>query len=202
MIQYDYNEDNPLAHGLPMTLETFEDLVEHPGPYHYEMIRGVVYAMAPASQEHSTISYNITKAFKEQLGTQVPCRVFQEQRVAIPGDKPSTEPDVVVTCNRSDWDKKYRKPEHHRIDSPLIVVEILSPSTEQLDRTEKFARYTRCPSLLVYMLVSQEEMRVEVFQRINAWKSEIYTAEQTIKLDPMDLELTMDEIYFQVFSEE
>ncbi|MBE3559579.1 MAG: Uma2 family endonuclease [Ktedonobacteraceae bacterium] len=202
MVQYNYDEDSPPVRGIPMTLEAFEDLVDHPGPYRYEMIRGLVYDMAPPSQEHATISFNITKIFKEQLGTQVPCRVFQEQRVAIPGDIPSTEPDVVVTCNRADWDKKYRKPKHHRIESPLIVVEILSPGTEEFDRTEKFARYIKCPSLAVYILVSQDEERVEVYQRVNAWRPEIFTAGQTIKLDPMDLELPMAEIYFQVFSDD
>ena len=145
------------------------------------------------------ISLNIASSLKSQLGSGTPCRALQEQWVAIPGDNPSAQPDVVVTCNISDWSKKYRKPKHHRIERPLIIVEILSPSTQDFDRNEKFARYTSIATLEVYMLVHQDIEQVEVFRQENGWASEIFTAGQTIHLDQMDLELSLDEIYEGVF---
>jgi len=201
-LHYEYEEPEPPVHGLAMTVEAFEELIEQDGPYRYEMIGGLVYNMAPPSQEHTTISFNITKIFKDQLGSGTPYRVFQEQLVAIPNHKPSKQPDVVVTCNIADWSKKYRKAKFHRIERPLIVVEILSPSTQDLDRTEKFTHYTSIPSLEIYMLVSQDEEQVEIFRRENNWVSEIFTSGQTILLVQMDLEVPLAEIYQDVFSED
>ena len=79
--------------------------------------------------------------------------------------------------------------------SPLIVFEVLSPSTEKYDRTEKFARYTRCPTLEVYMLVSQVEQHIEVYRRSMGWKQERFSAGQTVKLEQLDLELPVGSIY-------
>jgi Uma2 family endonuclease len=79
------------------------------------------------------------------------------------------------------------------------VVEVLSPSTEKYDRAEKFARYQCCPSLEVYMLVSQDEPHVEVYRRANGWKQELFLLDQVIKLDQHNLELPLAEIYEGVF---
>lgn len=201
MRQYEFYEDDEPIHGLAMTVEAFEELIENAGPYRYEMINGIVYNMAPPSPEHSMISFNLTKIFKEQLGTGTPCQALQDQWVAVPGDKASAEPDVVVTCNIADWSKKYRKAKKHRIESPLIAVEILSPSTKKFDRGEKFARYISIPTLEVYMLVDQDKVQVEVYRKEHGWEQEIFTAGQIIQLDQMDLEVSVDEIYEGVFVE-
>jgi Uma2 family endonuclease len=81
------------------------------------------------------------------------------------------------------------------IQSPLIVVEMLSPSTERYDRTEKFARYMRCPTLEVYILVSQDEQYVEVYRRSTGWKQERFSEGQIIKLEQLDLELPVESIH-------
>ena len=81
------------------------------------------------------------------------------------------------------------------IQSPLIVVEVLSPSTERYDRTEKFSRNMRCPTLEVYILVSQDEQYIEVYRRSMGWKQERFSADQTIKLEQLDLELPVGSIY-------
>ncbi len=107
-------------------------------------------------------------------------------------------PDVVLTRDLSDWDKSRRlKP--FKIQCPLIVVEVLSPSTERYDRGEKFARYQRCPTLEVYILVSQDEPHAEVYRRANAWKQELFLVDQVIKLDQHDFELPLAVIYEGVF---
>ena len=107
---------------------------------------------------------------------------------------PPVVPDVVLTCDRADWDKDKRlKP--FKIQSPRIVVEVLSPSTERYDRTEKFARYMRCPTLEVYILAHQDEQYIEVYRRSRGWKQERFSADQTIKLEQPDLELLVDDVY-------
>jgi len=180
-------------HGIPMTEEAFERLVSVESPYRYELIDGIVYDMTGSTPEHSVIASNVETLLREQLGRSGPCRTHRDQYVVIPG-KPPVVPDVVVTCDRADWDKDKRlKP--FRIQSPLIVVEVLSPSTEKYDRTEKFARYTCCPTLEVYILVSQDEQHVEVYRHSMAWKQERFSAGQTVRLDQLDLELPVESIY-------
>jgi Uma2 family endonuclease len=189
----DYDEDGPL-YGIPMTREAFEALISIEGPYNYELLGGRVYAMAPPSPEHSVISANITEILRAQLGKRGPCRVYQEQYVAIPGNNPSCQPDVVMTCDERDWDKKKRLMPF-RVRSPRLVVEILSPSTESLDRGEKFARYILCPTLEVYMLVNQAEAYIEVYRQKNNWVEERYTENAVIMLETMNLELPLTAVY-------
>ena len=180
-------------HGIRMTEEAFERLIGVESPYHYELIDGVVYDMTGSTPEHSAISSNVEDLLREQLGRSGPCRVHHDQYVAIPG-KPAVVPDVVLTCDLADWDKNKRlKP--FMIQSPLIVVEVLSPSTERYDRTEKFTRYMRCPTLEVYILVSQDEQYVEVYRRSTGWKQERFFGGKTIKLEQLDLELPVESIY-------
>jgi len=180
-------------HGIHMTEEAFERLISVESSYRYELIDGVVYDITGSTPEHSVIASNIEILLREQLGRSGPCHTHREQYVAIPG-KPSVVPDVVLTCDVADWDKDKRlKP--FMIRSPLIVFEVLSPTTERYDRTEKFARYMRCPTLEVYILVSQDEQHIEVYRRSMSWKQERFTASQTIKLEQLDLELQVVSIY-------
>jgi Uma2 family endonuclease len=180
-------------HGIRMTDEAFEQLISVESPYRYELIDGVVYDMTGSTPEHSAISSNVEGLLREQLGRSGPCRTHRDQYVAIPG-KPPVVPDVVLTCDVADWDKNKRlKP--FKIQSPLIVIEVLSPSTERYDRIEKFARYMRCPTLEVYMLVSQDEQYVEVYRRSTGWKQERFSEGQIITLDQLDLELPVESIY-------
>jgi len=180
-------------HGIHMTEEAFGRLSSVESPYRNDIIDGIVYDMTGSTPEHSVIASNIEILLREQLGTSGPCHTHREQYVAIPG-KPPVVPDVVLTCDRADWDKDKRlKP--FMIQSPLIVFEVLSPGTERYDRIEKFARYMRCPTLEVYILVSQDEQHIEVYRRSMGWKQERFSAGQTIKLEQLDLELPVASIY-------
>ncbi len=191
------NRQPEYLHGIPMTDEVFEHVINMESPYRYELIDGLVYDMTGSSPEHGTIAMNISLLLKQQLRKSGSCRVYQDQYVAIPG-KPSVVPDVVLTCDLSDWDKSKRlKP--FKVQFPLIAVEVLSPSTERYDRAEKFARYQCCPSLEVYMLVSQDEPHVEIYRRAIGWKQELFLLDQVIKLDQLDVELPLAAIYEGIF---
>ena len=180
-------------YGILMTEEAFERMISVESEYRYELIDGIAYNMTGSTPEHSVITSNVTFLLREQLGRSGPCRIYRDQYVVIPG-KPPVIPDVVLTCDRADWDEDKRlKP--FKIRSPLIVVEVLSPSTERYDRTEKFVRYMRCTTLEVYVLVNQDEQHVEVYHRSTNWKQERFSAGQTIQLEQLDLELSLDSIY-------
>src|SRR5579872_423509 len=179
-------------HGINMTEEAFERLLSIESPYRYELIDGVVYDTTGSTPEHSVIASNVEFLIRKQLNISGLCHTYHDQYVAIPG-MPPVVPDVTLTCDRADWDRDKRlKP--FKIQSPLIVVEVLSCSTEKYDRTEKFARYMRCPTLEVYILVSQDEQYIEVYRHSTNWKQERFSAGQTVKLEQLDLELPVGDV--------
>ncbi len=192
-----HDDDKIALHGIPMTEEAFERMIGVESPYRYELIDGVVYDMTGSTPQHSAIIENVGDLFREQLGKCGPCRIYRDQYVAIP-DKPPVVPDVVLTCDLADWDKDKRL-NPFRIQSPLVVVEVLSPRTARYDRTEKFARYRRCATLEVYMLVPQDEPLVEVYRNERGWRQELFGEGQTIRLEQLDLEFSLAAIYEGIF---
>jgi Uma2 family endonuclease len=102
-------------------------------------------------------------------------------------------PDVVVTCDAVGADAYFR-------EEPRLIVEVISPSTERIDRHEKMMAYKSVPSLHEYVLVSQEEMRVEVYRRKGTeWDAQIFTAaEEQLQLASVELSLSVGEIYRNV----
>ncbi|HWS85066.1 MAG TPA: Uma2 family endonuclease [Ktedonobacteraceae bacterium] len=180
-------------HGTPMAEEDFEQLVSGETSYRYELIDGILYNMTGSTPEHGDITGNIFSLIHAHIRRKGPCKVYQDQYVKIP-NAPTVVPDVVVTCDRSDWEKDKRlRP--FKIQSPCIVVEVLSPSTEKYNRKEKFARYKRCPSLEVYILAHQDSAHVEVYRRETDWRQEHFSSGQAIRLDQIGLNLLIDDIY-------
>ncbi|GCE45609.1 Uma2 family endonuclease [Thermosporothrix hazakensis] len=184
-----------IMHGVPATLEAFERLISGEQPYRYELINydprtrsGIIIDMTGSSWSHGELTSHFLVDLASQLRRGGPCSVQAGRHVFIPDNQPPVIPDVVVTCDLGD-----RKPGKKGI-SPLIVIEVLSPSTEHYDRTEKFERYKRCASLQVFILASQGKQQIEVYRRDTDWKQEIYEA-GTIQLEVLDLELDVDMLY-------
>jgi Uma2 family endonuclease len=127
----------------------------------YEFFDGIVYAMSGGSPEHSGLAANVIQLLGAQLLGK-PCRVFtSDLRVRVLATGLATHPDVSVICGSLERDPE----DNNTATNPAVVVEVLSPSTERYDREEKFAHYRRVPSLASYVLISQEEHRLEVFSR-------------------------------------
>jgi Uma2 family endonuclease len=160
----------------------------------HEYIGGQVYAMSGGSEAHNMISLNLASALREHFRGQS-CKVFMADmklRLDIADDDIFYYPDLLVSCDPSD-DAKYYK------TKPIALVEVLSPSTERLDRREKFLSYQRLASLEEYVLISQEQMRVTLFQRKNEWKPEHFSApHQRLELPSLDFEQSLAAIYEDV----
>jgi len=185
------NDDDP--HGLAMSDKDFERLVDAEDIARYELIDGVAYNMTGSSEEHGHIVNSISTLISAHIGRKGPCRVYQDQYVKIP-NRPSSVPDVVVTCNNNDWDKE-KKLKPFKIQYPRIIIEVLSPSTEKFDRKEKFERYRCCHALEVYILIRQDVTHIEVYRRAAGWLAEHYTSGQAIRLDQIDLDILVDDVY-------
>src|ERR1700722_5245267 len=128
----------------------------------HELLNGVVVAMAGASPRHALITSNITVALGNALRSR-PCLVLSsDQRVAVEATALCTYPDVTVVCERPRFDTK----DAHTLLNPLVIVEVLSDSTEAYDRGAKFAHYRSVPSLAEYVLVAQSERKVEHYRRL------------------------------------
>lgn len=148
--------------GLPrqqLTLQEYLDW-ENIQPERHEFHRGEVFAMTGGRRSHGCVTANLVMALGVQLkGT--PCRVFSESMKIQIADDTILYPDVFVTCDRQDLqtDMIFR--------APTLIIEVLSPSTQAYDRSQKFALYRRLPSLKEYVLIDPDTRRAEAF-RINA----------------------------------
>lgn len=129
----------------------------------YEWQKGAPYGMAGSSKRHNRTSLNIWSVLQSQLKAG-PCSAYvAEVKVAAADDSAFFYPDVVVTCSESDRDSELL------IREPLLVVEVLSDSTELFDRRLKFEAYQRCASLASYVLVSPKFHMIEVFTKAGNW---------------------------------
>ena len=159
----------------------------------HEYIGGQVYAMSGGSEAHNAICLNMASALREHFRGKL-CKVFMADmklRLSIAEDDIFYYPDVLVTCDPSD-DAKYYK------TKPTVLVEVLSPLTERLDRREKFLSYQRLPSLEEYVLIDQEQMRVTLFRKTNEWRPEHFEAGDHLVLPSVDFEQSLVDLYEDV----
>lgn len=124
----------------------------------HEFHRGEVFAMVGARRAHGCVVANLMRQFGNQLAGS-PCRAFSENMKLQIADDTVLYPDVFVTCDCADLatDLIFR--------APTLIVEVLSPSTQSYDRSQKFALYRRLTSLREYILVDPDTRRVEGFRR-------------------------------------
>ena len=156
----------------------------------HEYVNGEVYAMVGVSDRHETIAGNLYIALRNALKGGA-CQVFfggVKVRVRVASDDRFYYPDIMVACDPSDRDPYFRA-------RPLLLMEIFSPSTERIDRTEKTEAYRQIDSLQEYLLVTQDQRRVEVQRRKNGWNAEVFESRGSVRLACLDLELDLDAVY-------
>lgn len=166
--------------------------LEARSPVRHEYIAGEVFAMTGASIRHNIIALNIATALR---GT--PCRALMEGvKLYLKKERSYFYPDVMVTCEPRllELDAQAQV-----VDSPVLIVEVLSPSTEGIDRREKLRAYRTLPGLKEYAMVSQDECRVELHRRRGDIGWDIITFEpgDTIELASVELQLPIADVYFE-----
>ncbi len=154
----------------------------------YELVHGEIWAMAPVLRAHSRITVNLASALTR--GLRPPCVADAGIGIAITDTADSCFiPDLIVSCGPVARDKRL-------IDNPRLIVEILSPSTEQYDRGLKLGAYQKIPSVEAILLVSTTEVRVERWLRQGeSWLLTPYTANTTFDIAPLALTLSTTDIY-------
>ena len=161
-----------------------------------EYVDGEVFAMAGGTINHGVIASNLLREIGNVLGERPCLAVGSDVKVWIGAANTFTYPDVSGLCGPVDYYDQARDV----YTNPSFIVEVLSDSTETYDRGGKFRRYQTLPSLREYVLVSQNEMAVEIFRRHEAgWLySAIQSPEAMLKLDSVDCEIPIAEIYRNV----
>ena len=151
----------------------------------HEYVAGEVFAMAGGSKAHNLISLNVAMLLRNGLHGNG-CQTFMsDMRVRIASQSSYYYPDVVVTCAPSDLARD--APKDH-IESPSLIVEVLSPRTEAIDRREKMLAYRHIDSLREYVLIDQERRWIEVYRRAGSgWVADLYSPGDTISLNPSTL---------------
>jgi Uma2 family endonuclease len=170
---------------------------ERQQPTKHEYIDGVIVAMAGASLEHNTIVANVLGELRSAL-REKPCRVLaSDMRVKIPKARRYRYPDASIACDPI----AYEDEAADTLLNPIVIVEVLSDSTEREDRRDKFREYRSIPSFREYLLVAQDEPRVEhyVRQESGLWTYRDTGAGDIVTLASCDVELRVDELYLKVF---
>lgn len=149
-----------------------------------------IFALAGSSANHAAISANMWRALDDALGEDSDCRAYMVDRVVRLTDDVLVMPDVVVTCDKADQDDAFF------LDSPRIVVEVLSKSTEARDRTYKLLRYQAKQSIQEIVLISQYVQHVEVITRTpSSWEYREYGHEERLPLANLNITIQVSDIY-------
>lgn len=162
---------------------------EEEQPDRYERIGGVVHAMVGGSLNHNRITLNV--AFSLTPSLPAGCQAFVNDIKIVTPAKDVMYPDVLVACGELDGRATW-------LDAPVVLVEVLSPSTQRLDHTRKRWAYATIPSLRHYVLVGQDEPVVEVYswQEDGSWLSVIHRELDAVAVLPaLGTELPCSEIF-------
>jgi Uma2 family endonuclease len=158
----------------------------------HEYFEGEVFAMAGGSKSHNVLAQNAALGLRASLRGRG-CQVFIENvRLEAKEKKYYTYPDVMVSCDPTDRYDPYL------VRRPVLIAEILSPSTADYDRTTKFENYQKMPSLRHYLLISQAAWIVEWFRRDEAgqWIYTLLTGPDSIlEIPDLGLVLPLRELY-------
>jgi Uma2 family endonuclease len=180
------SEEEPLF----MTWEEYLAFEEQ-SPYRHEYINGTVYAMSGASLAHNRIAQELVVAFRSHLRGG-PCEpFFLEAKLEIRAgrDKIMYYPDAMVSCRPEDRTDQI-------VRNPKLVVEILSKSTQHIDRREKAMTYQRVDSIEEYVLIAQKEPKIIVHRRADDWRPVLYSAmEAQVEFRSIGLRMAVAQIY-------
>lgn len=171
--------------------------MEREASYKSEFCAGEIFALAGASREQNIIVANLTTSLNTQL-EDTDCEVYPgDMRVKTPDTTFYTYPDLIVVCGSPRFEDDLAD----TLLNPVLIVEVLSPSTETYDRTRKFADYRKIESLREYVLISQEEPRVTQYgkQPTGSWLfREASGLSDVVNLASINCELALEKIYRKV----
>lgn len=163
-------------------------------PQRHEYVAGSIYAMTGASLRRNIITLNIATLLRQHLRGS-PCRTFMaDAKLRVARKESIYYPDVLVSC-----DPRYASlgRTEQVIDTPRLIVEVLSESTAAIDRREKLQAYKSLASLSEYVLVSQDEAQIEIHRRSGdiSWQIITLSPGDPVELSSVALQTDFTAIY-------
>ncbi len=174
----------------------FERAADVRSEYH----RGQIVAMTGASRNHNRIVTNVSTSLDIQFKSRNCNNYSNDMRVSVQNGGLYFYPDVVVTCGKEEFEDDSLD----TIINPVMVIEVLSQSTEAYDRGLKFLYYQKIESLKEYVLISQNPHRVEGYhkQTDGAWGyNSLNTLPAKIELRSVKCTLDTDDVFYKLVSE-
>ncbi len=184
---------------LPDAVWTIKDYLtyERANAQRHEYLDGKIYAMVGASANHNLIVGNTYASLHAQLRKR-PCVIFpSDMRVKISRTGLYTYPDISVGCGEPQFEDEYRD----TLLNPMVIVEVLSPSTETYDRGKKFQHYRTLASLQEYLLIAQDSYRIELYTRQadDRWLlSDVNRVDAVLTLAAVQCTLAVADVYEKV----
>jgi len=158
----------------------------------YEYYDGELQMLAGGSNNHSLVIANLTTILNNSLNDS-PCRVYNTDVHLRLSETRYVHPDVTVSCDPHDEETD------EMIQYPHLVIEVLSPSTEVVDRGKKFAYYRECRTLQEYVMVDAYKIQIEVYRREDdGWMLHTFGPESNVKLKSLNIEFPIDAVYRKV----
>jgi len=182
-----------MATSVPTLLVSVEDYLRHEaeGAIRHEYIGGRVHAMAGTSEVHNLIAVNLVSAFHAHLRGG-PCKAYMSDfkvRLEINREDIFYYPDVMVACQRVGVEQYYLR-------YPTLLVEVLSPSTENIDRREKLLNYPQISTVEEYVMIAQGTREVTIHRRAEDWAPRLLsTADDIAEFRSIKLSLPLTRIY-------
>src|SRR5262245_45428004 len=160
-------------------------------PGRYELKDGIVYAMSPEGAGHAKVKFAVQTALVAGIRARdLPCHMLPDGMTVRVNERTAYEPDALVYCGPE------VSPSDVEVSNPVIVVEVLSPSTRRIDASVKLAGYFKVPSIAHYLIIDPSRPLIVHHSRGSA--ATILTrivTEGTIELDPPGLQLRVADIY-------
>jgi Uma2 family endonuclease len=158
-----------------------------------EFVNGQIFAMAEEDENHNLIVGNLVGCIHPHLrGTGSRLLALAMKLTIASANNTAYYPDVMVVCDRTDSDPYVKQ-------KPCLLIEVLSPSTAMLDRREKLFNYQKLESLQEYVLVSQSEIKVELYRRDpEGWLVQSLSVGEILQLQSIDLAIALADIYEDV----
>jgi len=185
--------------GLPLVRKRFTPAdyyqLERDATYKSDFYEGEIYDMSGGTSQHSLITMNLGAALWQALRGR-PCKAYESNmRVAVLKTGLRTYPDVSIYCGEMEFDPE--DPGRTTATNPTVVFEVLPSSTERYDRGTKSEHYRLIETLAAYLLIAQDEAKVELFARDGAvWKSTtVVGLEQSITIPGPDVTIALADIY-------
>ena len=160
----------------------------------YEYCDGEVFAMAGGTKGHNRSALNLYGALVDKVDADG-CEInVSDVKVQVKGGRFYRYPDLVVSCDEKD------KTNDTFYEFPKLIVEVLSSSTEAVDRDEKFQEYIQIPTLEEYVLISAKRMQVECFRRGEGrmWLYFPYKAGEIVEIASLNIKLPIEQLYRNV----